>query len=97
MTPELPIAMLACARIGAPHSVIFGGFSAQALVDRINDCAGVAVITQDGSYRRGSEIKLKPTVDEALPALPHRQARRRLSSAPARPSDMADGPRPLVA
>ena len=49
MTPELPIAMLACARIGAPHSVIFGGFSANALVDRINDAQAVAVITQDGS------------------------------------------------
>ena len=70
MTPELPIAMLACARIGAPHSVIFGGFSANALVDRINDAQCKAVITQDGSYRRGAEIPLKATVDEALPACP---------------------------
>jgi len=70
MTPELPIAMLACARIGAAHSVIFGGFSANALVDRINDAQCKAVITQDGSYRRGSEIPLKSTVDEALPACP---------------------------
>jgi acetyl-CoA synthetase len=70
MTPELAIAMLACARIGAAHSIIFGGFAAQALVDRINDAQSVAVITQDGSYRRGAEIPLKPTVDEALPACP---------------------------
>jgi acetyl-CoA synthetase len=66
MTPELPIAMLACARIGAPHSIIFGGFSANSLVDRINDAQAVAVITQDGSHRRGSEVKLKATVDEAV-------------------------------
>jgi acetyl-CoA synthetase len=70
MTPELPIAMLACARIGAAHSVVFGGFSANALVDRINDAECKAVITQDGAYRRGSEIPLKATVDEALPACP---------------------------
>ena len=66
MCPELAIALLACARIGAVHSVIFGGFAAHALVDRINDSSCVAVITQDGSYRRGSEIKLKAIVDEAL-------------------------------
>jgi acetyl-CoA synthetase len=70
MTPELAIAMLACARIGATHSVVFGGFSAQALVDRINDAECKAVITQDGAHRRGSEIPLKPTVDEALAACP---------------------------
>jgi acetyl-CoA synthetase len=70
MTPELPIAMLACARIGAPHTIIFGGFSSQALVDRITDAQAVAVITQDGSYRRGSEIKLKPAVDAALAHCP---------------------------
>jgi acetyl-CoA synthetase len=70
MTPELPIAMLACARIGATHSVVFGGFSAQALVDRINDAECKAVITQDGAHRRGSEILLKPTVDEALASCP---------------------------
>src|ERR1700736_1435049 len=66
MTPELPIAMLACARIGAPHTVVFGGFSSNALVDRIHDSQAVAVITQDGSYRRGSEVKLFPAVEEAL-------------------------------
>jgi acetyl-CoA synthetase len=70
MAPELAIALLACARIGAVHSVIFGGFAAHALVDRINDSACVAVITQDGSYRRGTEIKLKPIVDEALTRCP---------------------------
>ena len=66
MTPELAIALLACARIGAVHSVIFGGFAANALVDRINDASCVAVLTQDGSYRRGQEVRLKAIVDEAL-------------------------------
>ncbi len=70
MCPELPIAMLACARIGAVHSVIFGGFSANALVDRITDQEAVAVITQDSSYRRGGEVKLKATVDEAMDRCP---------------------------
>jgi len=70
MVPELPVAMLACARIGAVHSVIFGGFSANALVDRITDQQAVAVITQDGGYRRGAEVKLKAVVDEALPRCP---------------------------
>ena len=67
MVPELPVAMLACARIGAVHTVVFGGFSAQALIDRINDCGAVAVITQDGAFRRGTEVKLKEAVDQALP------------------------------
>jgi acetyl-CoA synthetase len=67
MVPELPIAMLACARIGAAHTVVFGGFSAQALIDRINDCGASAVITQDGAFRRGVEVKLKEAVDQALP------------------------------
>jgi acetyl-CoA synthetase len=70
MAPELAIALLACARIGAVHSVIFGGFAANALVDRINDAQCSAIITQDGSYRRGSEVKLKPIVDEALANCP---------------------------
>jgi acetyl-CoA synthetase len=70
MTPELPIAMLACARIGAPHSIVFGGFSANALIDRIHDSEAVAVITQDGSYRRGAEVKLFPMVEEALKSCP---------------------------
>ncbi len=68
MTPELAIAVLACARIGAIHSVIFGGFAANAIADRVNDCGCVAIITQDTSYRRGTEIQLKRTVDEAMPA-----------------------------
>ncbi len=70
MTPELPVAMLACARIGAPHTVVFGGFSSNALVDRIHDSQAVAVITQDGSYRRGAEVKLFPAVEEALKSCP---------------------------
>ncbi len=78
MTPELPIAMLACARIGAPHTVVFGGFAANALVDRIHDSQAVAVITQDGSYRRGSEVKLFPAVEEALQVLSLGEARHRL-------------------
>ncbi len=70
MCPALPIAMLACARIGAPHTVVFGGFSANALVDRITDSQASMVITQDGSYRRGHEVPLKPAVDEALTSCP---------------------------
>src|SRR5665213_685739 len=70
MSPELAIALLACARIGAPHTVVFGGFSSQALVDRITDSQAVCVVTQDGSFRRGLEIKLKPAVDEALKHCP---------------------------
>jgi len=70
MTPELAIALLACARIGAVHSVIFGGFAANAIADRVNDSGCVAIITQDSSYRRGTEIQLKRTVDEAMPACP---------------------------
>ena len=58
--------MLACARIGAPHSVIFGGFSAQAIYDRVVDADAKLVITADGGYRRGSASALKPAVDEAL-------------------------------
>jgi acetyl-CoA synthetase len=70
LVPELAIAMLACARIGATHSVIFGGFSSAALVDRINDAGCKLVVTADGGYRRGGEVKLKPAVDEALKATP---------------------------
>jgi acetyl-CoA synthetase len=68
MTPELAIALLACARIGAVHSVIFGGFAANAIADRVNDSSCVAILTQDSSYRRGTEIQLKRTVDEAMAA-----------------------------
>src|SRR5437870_2708565 len=67
MVPELAIAMLACARIGAPHSVVFGGFSADALRDRINDCQSKLLVTADGGYRRGTVIGLKKIADEALP------------------------------
>jgi acetyl-CoA synthetase len=70
MCPELAIAMLACARIGAVHSVIFGGFAAQAIVDRVNDSACVALLTQDVSYRRGVEVRLKDIVDEAIERCP---------------------------
>jgi acetyl-CoA synthetase len=64
--PEAAIAMLACARIGAVHSVVFGGFSADSIRDRIGDCGAVAVITADGGYRRGAIVPLKKNVDEAL-------------------------------
>ena len=70
LIPELAIAMLACARIGATHSVIFGGFSATALIDRINDAGCKLVVTADGGFRRGAEVKLKPAVDEALKQTP---------------------------
>jgi acetyl-CoA synthetase len=66
MIPEAVISMLACARIGAPHSVIFGGFSAQAIYDRVVDADAKLVITSDGGYRRGNASALKPAVDEAL-------------------------------
>jgi len=70
MIPELPVAMLACARIGAAHSVVFGGFSAESLRDRINDAGAKVLITQDGGYRRGSEVPLKANADEALTGCP---------------------------
>ncbi|MCI0620959.1 MAG: acetate--CoA ligase [Acidobacteria bacterium] len=70
MVPELPIALLACARIGAPHSVVFGGFSSESLRDRINDAQSKLVITADGSYRRGQIIPLKRNVDAAVKECP---------------------------
>ncbi len=70
MIPETVVAMLACARIGAPHTVVFGGFSSQALVDRIQDCDARVVITADGGYRRGAPASLKPAVDEAVERCP---------------------------
>ena len=70
MVPELPIAMLACARIGAPHSVVFGGFSAEALRGRINDCTSKVVITTDGCWRRGKVLGLKAITDEAVSGAP---------------------------
>jgi acetyl-CoA synthetase len=66
MIPETVVAMLACARIGAPHTVVFGGFSADALRSRVEDCDAKLVITADGGYRRGAASALKPAVDEAL-------------------------------
>jgi acetyl-CoA synthetase len=70
MIPELAIAMLACARIGATHSVVFGGFSAEALRDRMNDAQAKVVVTADGGYRRGSIVPLKANVDEAVRQAP---------------------------
>jgi acetyl-CoA synthetase len=70
MIPELPIAMLACARIGAVHSVVFGGFSAEALRDRINDAQAKLLITADGGWRRGHVVPLKKNADEALKQTP---------------------------
>ena len=69
MIPEAVVAMLACARIGAPHTVVFGGFSAEALSSRIDDAGAKLVITADGGYRRGAPFALKPTVDEAVAKL----------------------------
>ena len=70
MIPELPVAMLACARIGAPHSVVFGGFSAEALRDRINDAEATVLITADGGWRRGKAVALKANADEAVAGTP---------------------------
>ncbi len=70
MIPELPVAMLACARIGVIHSVVFGGFSSEALKARIQDLGATVVITADGGWRRGKEIRLKDAVDEALTDCP---------------------------
>jgi acetyl-CoA synthetase len=70
MVPELPIAMLACARIGAPHSVVFGGFAPEALRDRIHDAESRILITADGGFRRGGTIALKKNADEALRECP---------------------------
>ncbi len=70
LIPETVVAMLACARIGATHTVIFGGFSAEAVSDRVNDCQCKLIITVDGGYRRGNEIRLKDTVDLAVQKTP---------------------------
>lgn len=66
MIPETVVAMLACARLGAPHTVVFGGFSADALANRVTDCGAKVIITSDGGYRRGAPSALKPAVDEAV-------------------------------
>jgi len=70
MIPETVVAMLACARLGAPHTVVFGGFSADALAGRIQDCDARVVVTADGGYRRGAPSALKPAVDEAVTRCP---------------------------
>ena len=69
MIPEAAIAMLACARLGAPHSVVFGGFSPQSLRDRIEDANAKCVITADGGYRRGEIVPLKQNTDAAIEGL----------------------------
>src|ERR687896_951922 len=70
MIPELPAAMLACTRLGAPHTVVFGGFSADSLSDRMNDMGCEVLVTQDEAWRRGSTVPLKRTADEALADAP---------------------------
>ncbi len=96
MIPEAVITLLACARIGAVHSVVFGGFSAEALRSRIDDAEAKLVVTSDGTYRRGKPSALKPAVDEALrQGGAHRGARRRRQAQ--RPGRRLDrGPRPVV-
>ncbi|MPZ04633.1 AMP-binding protein, partial [Micrococcus luteus] len=71
MIPEAVITMLACARIGAVHSVVFGGFSSDALRSRVDDAEAKLVVTADGSFRRGKPSMLKPAVDQALSAPGH--------------------------
>src|SRR5260370_1194638 len=70
MIPELPIAMLPSARIGATHTVIFAGFSADSMADRANDCGAILAITADGGWRRGNKIPLKDTMDKAVQSCP---------------------------
>ncbi len=89
LVPELAIAMLACARIGAAHSVVFGGFSADSLRDRINDAQCKLLITADGAYRRGGIVQLKKIADEAIigtPSIEHVIVFRRLAAAASQPS-----------
>src|SRR6185295_9206642 len=70
MIPELAIAMLACARIGAPHTVVFGGFSSEALAGRIQDCSAKVLVTADGGFRRGKVVPLKENADGAAGICP---------------------------
>jgi acetyl-CoA synthetase len=97
LVPELAVAMLGCARIGAAHSVVFGGFSAESLRDRINDAQCKVLITADGGYRRGSVVQLKKVADEALegtPSIEHMIVFRRLTGSG--PVDQAQSPKPKV-
>jgi acetyl-CoA synthetase len=96
LVPELAIAMLACARVGAPHSIVFGGFSAESLRDRINDAQCTLLITADGGYRRGSVVQLKKVADEAVqgtPSIENVVVFRRLAGAPGEPSESRGGVR----
>ena len=98
MIPEAIITMLACARIGAPHSVVFGGFSADSLRDRINDAGAKVLVTADGGYRRGRVVALKEAADHALRETPEHRARGGgpAGRGTARAHAPARGPRPLV-
>ena len=96
MIPEAAIAMLACARIGAVHSVVFGGFSSESINDRLADSGASIVITADGGYRRGQIVPLKQNVDEALARQPRPSRASSSSAAPTR-SSHPGGPRRLVA
>ena len=92
LVPELAIAMLACARIGAVHSVVFGGFSSESLRDRINDAQAKLLVTADGGFRRGSVVQLKKVADEALadtPSIQHAIVVRRGGEAPAPAMEIA--------
>ncbi len=97
LVPELAIAMLACARVGAVHSVVFGGFSAEALRDRLNDAKARVLITADGGFRRGQAVLLKQMADEALQAHTVNRTRRRRAARPPQYRCGHDrGSRPLV-
>ena len=95
MIPELPVAMLACTRIGAAHSCIFGGFSPDSIIDRVNDAEAKVIVTADGGYRKGAAAPLKPAVDEAVVATPSVQ-RRGGGATHAGRGDHGRGARPLV-
>jgi AMP-binding enzyme/acetyl-CoA synthetase-like protein len=89
MIPELPVAMLACARIGAVHSVVFGGFAADALRDRINDADASVLVTADGGWRRGQIVPLKQNADRALEGCPTIGSRRQVGAGLHRPAGHA--------